>query len=28
MGAAPKAFRNEVEEWSGSGTADVATRPE
>ena len=28
MGATPKAFRNEVEEWSGSGTADVATRTE
>ena len=26
MGAAPKAFRNEVEEWSESGTADVAAR--
>ena len=26
MGAAPKAFRNEVKEWSG--TADVATRME
>ena len=28
MGAAPKAFRNGVKEWSGSGTADVATRME
>jgi|GEM_PF-5898879 hypothetical protein len=28
MGAAPKAFRNEVKEWSDSGTADVATRTE
>ena len=26
MEAAPKAFRNEVKEWSESGTADVATR--
>lgn len=26
MGAAPKAFRNEVEEWSESGTADEAAR--
>jgi len=28
MGAAPKAFRNEVKEWSDSGTADIATRTE
>ena len=26
MGAAPKAFRSKAEEWSGSGTADVAPR--